>query len=43
MKTLLMLLQMMQRLLNTSQVFFKPLTTDDNGVFKDVKLIKLLE
>ena len=33
-----MLLQMIQHLLNTNQVFFKPLTADDNGVFKDVKI-----
>ena len=33
-----MLLQMIHRLLNTNQVFFKPLTAADTRVFKDVKI-----
>ena len=38
-----MLLQMIQHPLNTNQAFFKPLTADDNGVFKDVKTAIPLE
>ena len=33
-----MLLQKIHHPLNTNQVFFKALTTADNGVFKDVKV-----
>ena len=33
-----MLLQVIQHLLNINQVFFTPLTVDDNGVFKDMKI-----
>ena len=33
-----MLLQLIQHLLNTNQVFFKALTDDDNGEFKNVKI-----
>ena len=33
-----MFLQVIQHPLNTNQVFFKPLTAADNGVFKDLKI-----
>ena len=33
-----MLLQMIHHPLNANQVFFKPLTAADNGVFKDMKI-----
>ena len=33
-----MFLQVIQHPLNTNQVFFKPLTAADNGVFKNVKI-----
>ena len=33
-----MFLQLIQHLLNANQVFFKLVTADDNGVFKDVKI-----
>ena len=33
-----MLLQLIHRLLNTDQSFFKSLTAADNGVFKNVKI-----
>ena len=35
---LTMFLQLIQRPLNTNQVFLKPLTDANNGVFKDVKI-----
>ena len=40
METLLMLLYLIYHLLSsfTFKVFFEPLTADDNGVFKDVKI-----
>ena len=33
-----MFLQLIHHLLNANQVFSKPLTADDNGVFKDVNI-----
>ena len=30
---------MIQYLLNTNQVFFKPLTAAENGAFNDVKMV----
>ena len=38
-----MFLKLIQHLLNTNQVFFKPLEYDDNGVFKTVKIAVLLK
>ena len=38
-----MLLQLIHHRLNISQVFFKPLTHDDNGVLKYVKIAVLLK
>ena len=38
-----MLLQLIHHPLNTNQVFFKPLRSADNGVFKDVKIVVSLK
>ena len=42
-KILTMFLELIQHLLNTNQVFFKPLEDDDNGVSKTVKIAVLLK